>query len=276
MSTASYPLTDITLARRLERTEATANAAFVESRGTLEPHVGAAWIDVAGVYAMFDGLQSPLTQTFGLGLFDSVGESEFGHIEEFFLDRGAPVYHEVCPMIASEIVGQLNGRGYEPVEFSTVLVRPTAISPDTANHSITVRRIGAEEIPLWSQVAAAGWSSESAELATIVEGFGPVIGAARGAHCFIGYLNDRPIAAATLMLNTDVALLAGASTVVDARQQGAQHALLQARLHFAAAQGTDLAMMVALPGSASQRNAERQGFRPVYTRTKWYLNRSRA
>jgi len=30
-------------------------------------------------------------------------------------------------------------------------------------------------------------------------------------------------------------------------------------------------MMVAAPGSASQRNAERNGFRVAYTRTKWQL-----
>lgn len=29
--------------------------------------------------------------------------------------------------------------------------------------------------------------------------------------------------------------------------------------------------MAALPGSASQRNAERQGFRIAYTRIKWTL-----
>lgn len=28
-------------------------------------------------------------------------------------------------------------------------------------------------------------------------------------------------------------------------------------------------MMVAQPGSGSQRNAERQGFRTAYTRVKW-------
>ncbi|HYO16464.1 MAG TPA: hypothetical protein VE685_24980 [Thermoanaerobaculia bacterium] len=33
----------------------------------------------------------------------------------------------------------------------------------------------------------------------------------------------------------------------------------------------DLAMMCAHPGSASQRNAERHGFRIAYTRTKWQL-----
>jgi len=36
-------------------------------------------------------------------------------------------------------------------------------------------------------------------------------------------------------------------------------------------QGCDIAMMAALPGSASQRNAERNGFRIAYTRTKWQL-----
>ena len=68
-----------------------------------------------------------------------------------------------------------------------------------------------------------------------------------------------------------VALLAGASTVPEGRRQGAQRALLEARLQTAVDAGCDLAMMVAAPGSASQRNAERQGFRIAYTRTKWQL-----
>ena len=42
-------------------------------------------------------------------------------------------------------------------------------------------------------------------------------------------------------------------------------------LAYAADQGCDLAMMCALPGSGSQRNAERHGFRIAYTRIKWQL-----
>jgi hypothetical protein len=68
-----------------------------------------------------------------------------------------------------------------------------------------------------------------------------------------------------------VALLAGASTVPEARKQGAQLALLDSRLSYAAENGCDLAMMCTLPGTASQRNAERQGFRIAYTRIKWQL-----
>jgi GNAT superfamily N-acetyltransferase len=66
-----------------------------------------------------------------------------------------------------------------------------------------------------------------------------------------------------------VVVLAGASTIPSARRQGAQRALLAARLGYARETGCDLAMMCAEPGSASQRNGERQGFRIAYTRTKW-------
>jgi hypothetical protein len=270
-STGEQPLTDLALARRIERAEGAANAAFVEARAQLEPHVGAAWIDVAGVYAMFDGPQSPITQTFGLGLFDNVGEAEFQRIEEFFQSRGAPVSHEVCPLIPPGVLSQLNKRAYQPIEFSSVLVRATSGALNSPPTRISVRRIDDSEIELWSRVAATGWSSESAELAAVVEGFGHVIGRAAGAHCFLAYLEERPIAAAALVLNGDVAILAGASTVPEGRRQGAQLALLEARLRFAAEQGTQLAMMVAQPGSGSQRNAERHDFRVVYTRTKWLL-----
>ena len=62
------------------------------------------------------------------------------------------------------------------------------------------------------------------------------------------------IAAGMLGIHEGVALLAGASTVPAARRQGAQSALLAARLRYAAEHGCDLAMMGALPGSASQRS----------------------
>jgi hypothetical protein len=51
-----------------------------------------------------------------------------------------------------------------------------------------------------------------------------------------------------------------------------QTALLRERMRFAFDHGSDLAMMVAAPGSESQRNAERNGFRIAYSRTKWRLS----
>ena len=90
-----------------------------------------------------------------------------------------------------------------------------------------------------------------------------------GALSFLAEVDGKPIAAGGMTIHEGVACLAGASTVPEGRRQGAQRALLDARLRDAADHGCDLAMMGALPGSASQRNAERQGFRIAYTRIKW-------
>jgi hypothetical protein len=266
---ADFPIVDLTLARRLERAEAMASTAFVDARRTLQPDTGAEWIDVAGVYAMFDGPNSPLTQTFGLGLFEPFLARQFDEVEDFFARRGAATSHEVSSFIALETLSLLSARGYVPIEASTVLIRPTSTVPTPDSGAVTVRSIGLDEVPTWCRIAGQGWGSESAELGSFIEKFGAVVAQARGVTCFLAELDRTPIAAAALNITNGIALLAGAATIPAARRRGAQLALLHARLAFAGARGIDLAMVAAQPGSASQRKAERQGFRPVYTRAKW-------
>lgn len=263
---------DVEMARRLEATEGAANAAFVAAHARLDPSSGATHVAVAGVRAMFDGRESPLTQTFGLGIFESVGENELNELERFFMERGAPVHHEVSPFMPPDLLSLLALRDYRPIEMSTVLIRPTVIiGTDTDTSHLHVRQITENERGTWARTAGEGWSSESPELGAFIESFGQIITRAEGVHCLLAEQAGRPIAAAAMTLHGSVALLAGASTIPAARRQGAQGALLEHRLRFAAERGADLAMIVAAPGSASQRNAERQGFRVAYTRTKWKL-----
>jgi hypothetical protein len=231
--------------------------------------VQAEWIRVAGAIALFDGAASPLTQTFGLGLFDAVGDAELDRLEAFFGERGAATSHEVSAFARDDIWNLLGRRGYTPIECSTVLVRGIAPGSSWREGAVTARVMGDGESELWCSVAAEGWSSESAELGAFIGDFGRVMTRARGVHCFLAELDGEPIAAGALNLSNDVAVLAGASTIARARGRGAQAALLKARLEFAAARGITLAMVVAQPGSASQRNAVRQGFRPAYVRSKW-------
>jgi hypothetical protein len=267
---STFPTVDRALARRLERAEAMANAASVDARRALQPEVGAQWIEVAGVYAMFDGPDSPLTQTFGLGLFESFLAPELDRVEAFFAERGAPTSHEVSSFAASETLGLLGARGYAPIEASTVLVRPTSATPDDAgSRGITVRAIDETEAPLWCRIAGQGWGGESPELGAFVESIGAVMARARGVTCFLAELDREPVAAGALSITNGIALLTGAATIPAARRRGAQLALLHARLAFAAERGIGLAMVVTQPGSASQRNAVRRGFRPAYTRAKW-------
>ena len=265
-----YPFADLELARRLERTEAHGNVAFVEARVKAFPERGATWTEVAGTYAMFDGVGSPLTQTFGLGVFQPVTPEDMDTLEEFFHSRGADVFHEVCPLADPSVFGLFKERGYNPVEFSNVTYRP--ISPDlrldaSINERLNVRLTEKHETQRWADTAFEGWS-EFTEVADFLRELGQV-SAHSDSLSFFAELDGQPIATGSLIIFSDVALLAGASTVPAARRQGAQLALLEGRLRYAATQGCTIAMMVAQPGSGSQRNAERHGFRIAYTRTKW-------
>jgi GNAT superfamily N-acetyltransferase len=266
----NYPFADIALARRLERTEARGNVEFVEARAKAFPDRGATWIEVAGAHAMFDGAGSPLTQTFGLGVFQPVTETDMETLEDFFRSRGADVFHEVSPLADPSVFALFNERGYRPVEFSNVLYRPitTDLRLEAAiNERINVRLTGKHEAQLWADTASEGWS-EFTEVADFLKELGQV-SAQSESLSFIAELDEKPVATGSLVIAGDVALLAGASTVPTARRQGAQLALLEGRLRYAASNGCTVGMIVTQPGSGSQRNAERHGFRIAYTRTKW-------
>jgi Acetyltransferase (GNAT) family len=261
---------DLSLARRLERTEGRGNAAFVEAQARTDPHSGAIWKTCGGTAAMFAGVGSPITQTFGLGLHEPLVDRDLDAIERFFRSRGSAVFHEVCPLAGVDVYATLARRGYKPVELSTVLYRQISRAGDSsAAGALSVRRAKADESVLYGKIAAQGWS-EHPEVMPYIDGFARL--SLVCATCFFAERDGEPIATAALFTHEGTALLAGASTIPSGRRLGAQNALLNTRLHTAAASGCDLAMMVAAPGSASQRNAERQGFHIAYTRTKWMLD----
>jgi hypothetical protein len=286
---------DRELSRKLERTEARANADFVETRALLEPSSGAAWIEVAGAYAMFDGPESPCTQTFGLGLFEEITGDHLDEIEKFFVTRDAPVFHEVSPMADPSLMHLLSSRGYRPIELTSVMYRELECGlpfdvPASAglpgaegrvkagfetaglNTSITTRVTTEDEADLWARTSAAGWSTEMEGLADFMLAFGRISARCQGAYPYLAELDGNAISTGMLFIYEDVCVLAGASTIAEARNQGAQNALLADRLKFAADRGCKLAIMGTAPGSQSQKNAQKNGFNIAYTRTKWHLS----
>ena len=274
VSAESPQVTDAALSQRLERAEAKASAAYVESRAHTAPSLGAEWRDFDGTYAMFDGVGSPLSQTFGFGLFSPPTSAQLETIESFFRDRGAEVFHEVSPLADPAVLELMAERGYHPIELTSVmhlrLTTDRSRSQRQLVPQLVVRRVEAGGEDVWAETASRGWS-ETPEAAAFIRDFGTVSARARGTVCFVAEWEGHPIAAAAIAIHDRVALLAGASTDPAYRGRGAQAALLDTRLAYAGSAGCELAMMGALPGSASQRNGERQGFRIAYTRIKWQL-----
>lgn len=265
---------DRELSKRIERSEARFNAAFVESRAKLFPQSGAQWIEVAGAYALFDGPQSPCTQTFALGLFQEATSADLDEIEDFFKKRKVPVSHEISPLAHASLLPLLLERRYQPIEYSTILFlslkqgfRPAfSLNPD-----ISIRIIEADEVNLWAQTSAIGWAAEMPGIFDFVYELGFISAGCENCYLFLAEINNKPIATSILSIVDGVAICCGTSTIAQARGQGAQTALIRAQLRFAKEKNCEMALMAATPGSQSQKNAEKNGFGIAYTRTKWHL-----
>lgn len=262
------------LSQQLERTEARFNTEFVCSRLKMFPGSRAKWKEIDGTYAMFDGVESPLTQTFGLGLFEKLSIKTIEELEKFYYQFSAPIFHEVSPMADPSHMEILYKCGYRPVEATSVLYKLLS-KEDTAyqaiNPEITSRYMQEGEEKIWASTSATGWSTEAPGLSEFLYEFAQIAAQSQGVVSFFANLNGKPISTGMLYIDNDIAMITGDSTIAEGRNRGAQNVLIAARLNHAADRGCTIAMMAASPGSKSQRNAEKNGFRLAYTRTKWKL-----
>jgi GNAT superfamily N-acetyltransferase len=258
---------DIELARRLE-TAAHSGLAQEEFEETGKN--GNAKISVGGGIATFRGVGSPVTQAEGLGLNGPVSDEEFDRLEDFFRSRGSAVVLEVCPMADTRFIEALGKRGYRVVEFSNVLIReiyPHEKFPAPDPH-LTIRPAEASESRVYAETVARGFADHfevTEEIIGTIQGFfsGP------GVHSYLAIVDGKPAGGGTLTLRQGVAGLFGTSVLPGYRKRGIQTAVIFLRLEVARKAGCDLAMSITQPSSGSQRNLERQGFRVVYTRTKF-------
>ena len=263
---------DLDLARRLEMTDALAAVEFARSWARINSFSANSSIAVAGGYGGFGGVDSPLTQAFGLGLTGPVTEDDMSAIEEFYRGNGAPVNIETCPLADLSLLTLLNARGYRPIEYSNVSVREVTEGdlvawPDSTS-SVTVRSPREDEVESYSLVVIKSFLPDADLPTSLLNVFTSCFNAG-GAYFFLAEIDGVPAGGGMMSIHQGVASFGGAGTLPEFRNRGVQKALLLARLAKAADQGCDLAMVATMPGSGSQRNVERQGFRVVYTRTKF-------
>jgi GNAT superfamily N-acetyltransferase len=264
-----YPLLSLELAREIEMAEAQAAAACAEKLVTAQGDDAGAVASVAGGYAVYCGANSPVTQAVGLGLTGAVSSEEFNRLEEFYFSRKEPVRVETCPMADGSLIEHYRERGYYVSEFSNVMVRPVEKAATAALPSgIEVQKAAEGGIDLWTLTVAQGFAEHfpvTQEILSVMRLFA----SGKNTECYFARVDGKIAGGATLALRGRIAGLFGASTLPQFRNRGVQTALVQARLQRAAEQGCELAMSLAVPGSASQRNITRQGFRTLYTRVKF-------
>jgi GNAT superfamily N-acetyltransferase len=259
---------DLHLARRMEMAEARACRGCAESFHQMHPDFPIAVEEIGGGYAVFAGVDSPVTQAIGVGLSGEVSDAELDHLQDFFFSRGAAAAVELCPLVDMSLYERFAKRRFHLLEVSDVLFRKLPMPDGRADATpadVTVRRAAPDEAKLWTKTVAQGFAEHfpvTQAMLDVMEGF------FSAACCFLALVDGDIAGGGAVSAHGGVCGLFGASTLSDFRRRGVQAALLSARVAWAAEQGCDLAVSIAQPGSGSHRNIERRGFRVAYTRTK--------
>lgn len=261
---------DLPLARRVEFAEARAAADGAEASKQTQPDSGAAVERIAGGYAVFFGVVSPLTQAVGVGLDGPVESAELDRLEEFFSSRGDATRVELCPLADGSVLSEFGKRGYRVTEFSNVMARTVEATESWPPPpvGVTIERLHPDQTDLWTQTVAQGFAEQFPVTPELIEVM-RMFARGRNSICFLARCGGEVAGGACVSVRDGIAGLFGASTLPAFRRRGIQTALVQARLALAAASGCDLAVSIAVPGSASQRNILRHDFQTLYTRVKF-------
>jgi len=255
---------DLELSRRLEMAEMIFPDCF-EALHQYSPSDPIAAEQVAGGIAFFGGVTYPANQMVGMGLYGEVTAADVDRVEEFFRSRGVPSTIVVSPLADESLRAELGKRGYAIAEFNSVLIRPiTGNELFVTPPGVAVERVTPETVKPWMNSIAEGFAQDISVAADVFGGFAALPGAlpflARIEGKVVGGCGGRVIPEAR------IAAFFGAATLPEYRRRGVQTALIAQRLQEAAKAGCEYAVVSTHPGSGSQRNMERRGFRLAYTK----------
>jgi GNAT superfamily N-acetyltransferase len=267
---------DESLARRYESVVARMAVECAEALSGIRHDSGASAEVIAGGVACFAGVGSPLTQAQGVGFVGPVSNDDLDSLEAFYFDRGSPVQVIVCPLADFSLAAALGARGYRPTEFENLLYLSldSDFNVPEPPAGIEARAAATDESGTWADVVSEGFAGTPGVPPDLRE-LAKIIYMLTSATPYLAVDSGVPAGGGTVFMTEGAALLAGSAVLTKYRNRGIHSALLRARLDHARRLGCDIAFMGALPGSGSQRNVERLGFRVAYTRVAFVRDRPR-
>lgn len=256
---------DLEFARRLEMAEMILPDCF-EALRQYGPKDPIATTTVAGGVAFCGGPDYPVNQIVGMGLHGEITPEALDEVEEFFRSRGVPSTVVVSPLADESLRKLLGERGYGIAEFNSVLIRRiNPQEPFSLPAGIVIERVTPETTDPWMSAIAKGFAQDIVVAESVFGGFASL----PGAMAFLARIEDTVVGGCggRVIPEARIAAFFGTATLPEYRGRGVQTALIAQRLHEAALAGCEYAVVSTMPGSGSQRNMERRGFRVAYTKT---------
>jgi len=270
----TYLFADRALAERIERSVARDLAIYAETCARLDPALGAVTSEFAGGLALYLAPASPVNMIYGAGFTGPVTAAAIDEVERFYTERGTRGAISLSPLADPSLVIQLGLRGWMVADFENVLVRE--IDPSVAETpglpapapGIGVRVARDEEDRVrWAAVSSGAFSAPERPSEEVVR-LGDAMASRDDVTLLVGTVDGADAGAGALWVDDAMGWLLGDATLPQYRGRGVQSALLAGRTRRAAQAGCELAVTEARPGSTSQRNMERLGFKVVYTRVE--------
>lgn len=271
---------DRELAARLELAVMADFEAYAAVASRMYPEDTPGRIDVGGGAGFFFGPGSPLNQAVALGMSAPVEPGAVAAVRRFFEDRDTPPVILACPLAHESLFAQLAAGGWLVADFENVMFLPLEdarrADEDLRSADVTVRRVETrEDRRHWGLLSLEGFRTERLS-AQAQEHLAMAVAAREDIELLVAYVDGSPAGSAALAVYGTDAWLFADSTLLNMRGRGVQQALQRARLEMSLEAGCRLAVTEASPGSASQRNMERLGFRVAYTRGEFSAPRLRA
>lgn len=273
---------DAAVAARIDRGEGRFVASVVEGIGARRAGLRTLIAPVAGGVSVYAGANSPMNKVIGVGFEGPIDPAALEEIEREWRARDEAVRIEMSILADPSIPVMLSERGYHVHGYENVLARPLHAEANAGESAaaeepkgVTVEKLRKEDERTWVGIAVeafthldgTGSAADDSGQVAVMEGVMGDFLAAPGLQAYLARFDGRPVGEGALCLVGDnIALLAGAGTIPDARGRGVQKALLRRRLADAREAGAELAVVVTAPGTRSQENVMRWGFVLLYTR----------
>jgi hypothetical protein len=227
---------------------------------------GATFREIAGGYALFNGVEDPSTQAIELNV-NGVSEEQLDELERFFRECGAVIRITISDEKAGkDLIQKLQNRGYaRRATLGTWWRRLPALDAPYLPERVVISRVSSEQLQAWALTVATGFREhDSPHLEEDLEPWEVCHFAARASEeNSVAFLATRVgdfAGGGLLQLHDGVALLRSGSVRFAHRGKGVQKALISTRLKAASDAGCDIAFSIADRGDVSERNLRKFGF----------------
>ena len=219
-----------------------------------------------------------VNRAFGFGLDEPLDAALLAEINAFFRDAGSPRWLVECTPDATILGGRETLTSHGGV-LKTPTVKMVGQLRDMSaafGGSLSVAEVGLESSDIFRAIVGTAFGVPELVEPDIVSAIGHP-----GWHYYLAFDDDRPIAGAAMFVQNDGAWFGAAGTSADARNRGAQTALLARRLDDAKRLGCSWVTAETAPDTSehpnpSYRNMLRLGMRVAYLRDKYVFENTRA